>query len=150
MLDVSIGEWIDDKSQVMVPIFIGPKSDHCLALSLTNWLLLLRLEKCDFCFWRYQLAADSVADADAEELVDDTRTGREFETEVLERFWTYIPYKFREKTVSASASPVFFLEILSPSLPILGHNWKHDLARSRSCIILNFSPCRNWAIFIFT
>jgi len=42
--------------------------------------------------------------------------------------------KFREKTVSASASPVFFLEILSPSSPILGHNWKHDLARS--CFIL--------------
>ena len=34
----------------------------------------------------------------------------------------------------ASASPVFFLEILSPSLPILGHNGKHDLARS--CFIL--------------
>ena len=41
---------------------------------------------------------------------------------------------FREKTVSASASPDFFLEILSPSSPILGHNWKHDLARS--CFIL--------------
>ena len=32
------------------------------------------------------------------------------------------------------ASPVFSLEILSPSLPILGHNWKQDL--SRSCFIL--------------
>ena len=32
------------------------------------------------------LAADSDADADAEELVDDSTTGREFETEVWERF----------------------------------------------------------------
>ena len=24
----------------------------------------------------------------------------------------------------------YFLEILSPSLPIMGHNWKHNLARS--------------------
>ena len=48
--------------------------------------------------------------------------------------------KFREKTVSASTLPVFFLEICcSPSSPILGHNWKHDLARS--CFILkNFQP----------
>ena len=44
---------------------------------------------------------------------------------------------FREKTVWASALPVFFLEILSPSSPILGHNWKHDLARS--CFILKIS-----------
>ena len=42
--------------------------------------------------------------------------------------------KFREKTVSAGPLPVFFLEILSPLSPILGHNWKHDLARS--CFIL--------------
>ena len=33
-----------------------------------------------------------------------------------------------------SASQVFFLKILSPSSPILGHNWKHDIARS--CFIL--------------
>ena len=42
--------------------------------------------------------------------------------------------KFRKKTVSASASPVFFREILSPSSPILSQNLKHDLARS--CFIL--------------
>ena len=29
----------------------------------------------------------------------------------------------------------FFLEILSPSSPIMGHNWKHDLVRS--CFILH-------------
>ena len=44
--------------------------------------------------------------------------------------------KFREKTVSASALPVFFLEILSSWSPILSHNWKHDL--SRSFFILKF------------
>ena len=55
--------------------------------------------------------------------------------------------KFREKTVSASASPVFFLEILSPSSPILSQNWKHDLARS--CFILEFSREKDYWIFFW-
>ena len=41
---------------------------------------------------------------------------------------------FEKKTVSANASPGFFFKILPPSSPILGQNWKHDLARS--CFIL--------------
>ena len=45
--------------------------------------------------------------------------------------------------VDKISSKYCFLEILSPSTPILGHNWKHDLARS--CFILEvLSRHRIW------
>ena len=38
----------------------------------------------------------------------------------------------------------FIFPFLSPSSPILGHNWKHDLARS--CFILEIHNITHWAI----
>ena len=61
--------------------------------------------------------------------------------EIKTRNFPYVStMRVTKLTVSAIASPAIFLKILSPSSPIMGHNWKHDIARS--CFIL-----KDWSRF---
>ena len=76
-----------------VSILIGPKSDHCVALSVNDSLLLLRVDWCNSGFWGCELK--TVAYVDAEECV-------------WIRFWSGIVVKVSKFKIGQNFEPDFF------------------------------------------